>query len=412
MLTSNKCGALERQWLEGRQRGIGSSESPVIVLGQIYRTKPIDIYLGKVTPIGPKEDNPHFRRGHTYEPLALALFERQSGIRVYAPETDEDRYQNFQRWDPERPWIFSNFDGLCEDGWVAEVKSPMQRVADRITNEGIQDYHLVQCHHHNHIANVAPNLPHLGSRWRGQIKGTRLIIYEVEQVQLQVYDIPYDQAFIDDLLERCRCFWEDHVVPRRPPHSWEPQPKRIPKRGGRYELVEGQAWEDAAQELFFAKQLQGVSKRRYEIAKQVVVDAMLAAGKDRIMLPSGAKFLRGKQASRTLDKARLLADHPGVDLDAYMAPGEPYETFRSYGATDVVDAAETMESGIGALHEQLTTYAGRQIDADVAASEFDRLRNQAELYSRMLHGELDQLEAAMSQAYAACLQKIKGATNA
>jgi hypothetical protein len=400
---------LERQWLERRQCGIGSSDSPVIVLGGVYDTRSIDTYLSKVNPIGEREDNPHFRRGHFYEPLALALSEQQTGIKVYAPETDVERYINYQCWDPDRPWMFSDFDGVMEDGWIAEVKAPMQRVADRIASEGIEDYHLVQSHHHNHIANVAERIP-VGpgcftDRWRGKIKGTRLIVFEVEKVQIQVYEIPYDQAFIGDLLERCRCFWEDHVVPRKPPYQMVQPPKKVKKQGGKYTLVEGDAWDEAAHKLAFAKQMKAAAERRLEDAKQTIKEAMRAAEYERIMLPDGNKFQLGMQTRRSLDIARILVDYPGFLIDAYKVTGKPYEVFRHYGGAEVVDGAE---GDINSLREQLDAYADRDMDAELAASEYDRLRDQAEWYNQHLKDELQGLNDGMLNAYTACMRKLKG----
>lgn len=408
-----KSSVLERQWLDRRRGGVGSSESPVLYLGDVYGQTPLDVYLGKVNPPGKRQaDNPNFRRGHTYEPLALALFERQTGIRIYAPETDEDRYVRYQCGDPDRPWLFSDFDGLCADGWVAEVKAPRAFVASRISAEGVPDHNLVQCHHHNHVARAAAALPGLGDAWRGRVRGTRLIIYDCETVDLQVYEVPYDPAFSGEVVERARCFWEDHVVPRRPPAGPAPRPRRaIPQRGGAYELVSGPSWEDAARDLFFADQLRKGAQRRYDQARATIMDAMRALDKPRVMLRDRVKFLLLQQTRKSLNRGRLLADYPGLDLDRYMEDGEPFEAFRAYGGAELVDGAETVEGGIGSLHDALGAYAALALDPEDAVEEYDRLRGQAELYGRLLQGELAALEQGMRAAMSACEDKIRGGSD-
>ena len=43
------------------------------MLGKVYNSRPIDVYLNKKNPPVLHADNDDLRRGHTYEPLAAAL---------------------------------------------------------------------------------------------------------------------------------------------------------------------------------------------------------------------------------------------------------------------------------------------------------------------------------------------------
>lgn len=84
------------EWLKGRQHGVGSSDSPILALGEVFKHTPVDLYIDKKKSLTEDDllstdDNPHFRRGHTYEPLAAAIYAMQSGLKIYTPETDEER---------------------------------------------------------------------------------------------------------------------------------------------------------------------------------------------------------------------------------------------------------------------------------------------------------------------------------
>jgi len=416
---------LELEWLRGRQTGVGSSNSPVLVLGQVYGRTPLDVYLSKKTEVALSEESPDLRRGHTYEGLAAAMYEQRSGIKVYVPETDQERYVGYQRRDPDRDWLYADFDGICEDGWVLEVKSPRQRRCDRFRTEGAPEYYQVQCQHLAHIANVAHDLPGVGSKWRGKIKGTRLVIYEPENVDLIVIELPLDPEMVARIIDTAEDFWKNHVLADNPPLAPPPTPrKKRPKgKGGKYTDVEGEAWEEASAAFLVAKQLADAAKARVDRAKATIAEAMQSSGLERVMVPDGTKFQYVPQAGRrTFDKkaaqAALLkieadcpacqkrvAFEPGIDWARFDKVGAESMVFRSYGAaTD--DGEGGLDDRLLDLHGQLEAFAGRDLDPELAVDVFEDLRNQAELYERMLAVEIDQVRAGLQNASEAFAKKI------
>ena len=401
---------LEMEWLKRRQHGIGSSNSPVLVLGEVYGKTPLDVYLAKKTDPEIITGNPDLRRGHTYEPLAAAMFEQQSGIRVFTPQTDDERYGLYQVWDPERDWLYADFDGFCEDGWALEVKSPRQRRCDRFRTEGATDYYQVQCHHLAHIANVA-DLPFLPdpSRWRGKVKGTRILIYEPENVDLIVIEIPYDQEVVDSIIAICGAFWTDHVLTDTPPFTPAPPKvakKKVPKgKGGKYTPVDGGTWDDAGGAFFLAKQLENTAKRRRELAQNTLKEAMDESGLTHVITGSGLKFQYTEQdGRRTLDVKALKAANPHLDLEQYMKQGNTIKVFRAYGSIEQGEA-DSLGEGIIGIQEQLEAFAGRDLDTEAALEIFDQLRNEAELYDRLLEMEREGIRAALDAATVACAKK-------
>ena len=217
--------ALELDWLRRRQEGIGSSDSAVVYLGEVFKRDRVALYLDKVRALGPSDvleglANPAFVRGHRYEPEALALLATALGAPVHAPATAAERYGAYMLRDPGRPWLFADLDGLCADGWIAEAKAPTQRNADAYRRDGVPDHNLIQGQHLIHVVQAVADaglpLPGLGvmpAGWR--CPGVRFAVYEPDNVAVQVYEVPPDEQVIAALVERDRAFWFDHVEPRR-----------------------------------------------------------------------------------------------------------------------------------------------------------------------------------------------------
>lgn len=404
---------LELEWLHKRKTGIGSSDAPVLVLGEVYGKKPLNVYLSKKAEPEQRQPNPDLRRGHTYEPLAIALFEQRYGVKVHAPCTDEERYETYHLRDPERGWLYADLDGFCEDGWVMEVKSPRQRRCDQFRTTGATDYYQVQCHHLAHVANVAPLpfLPDPGA-WVGKIKGTRLIVYEPENVDLMVFAFPYDAEATGSLVTICQRFWEDHVLADVPPYT--PAPPRPAKKkaekgkGGKYVPVQGEAWEQVAGAWFMAKQLAASAESRLKKAKAAVQEMVVASGSTHVITEAGLKFQYDKQAGRrTLNTTALRAAYPQIDLEQFTDQGADFMVLRAYGASGEAEA-DSLSEGIESIQDELEAFAGRDLPVELAVDLFEELRNEAELYERLLTSEVRGIRNALDAAADACQKKVLG----
>jgi len=400
------------KWLQGRQRGVGSSDSPILALGEVFKKTPVDLYISKkrtitAEDVAAEEDNPHLRRGNTYEPLAAAMYEAQSGIKVYAPQTDQERYHDFQVDDPDSP-MFADFDGLCADGWVLEIKSPMQRVADSFRTSGIRDYYMIQSAHLAHCANVC-TLPFLGDEWKGKIKGTRVVIYECENVALQVVELPLDPDVSTILQDNARRFWREHVEKNVPPAAVafkQPETKKAGKTV--YKQMDGKGWKDAADTYKLAKERELAAKRAMDAAKAMIIDVMGEAGLDAVQV-GRHKFLNREQAGRKVfDKKALQADHPDMDLSKYEVRGKPYRSFRYFGPKDRAETGdEATDAGIMTVQKELQEFTTTDFDLEAGVEAFDELRARADLYAAMLEMELGEIRAAIEQAADAVAGKLQ-----
>lgn len=396
-------------WLSSRQTGVGSSDSPILALPskKVFNKTPVSLYIGKKEPIKPNTtDNPNFRRGHTYEPLAIEMAQFKLGQKIYSPQTDEERWNDFQVRDPGRAHLYADFDGLREDGWVVEVKSPMQRVADSIRENGLKDYYQVQGQHLVHVASVGA-LPYLGKLPDG-CPGVCFVIYECETVSVQVYEIPRNDEMIAAILSNADNFWLNYVEKDIPPTDMIQEWAEVPKSKAKYVEVSGEAWEEALKQYVIANEAEQSARRRLEAAKERIKNAIVDSKLEKIIV-NRHKFSYGKQSGRrTLNEDKLLADYPTIDLDKYKIRGEPFDVMRHYGPKDEVKMGdETLDGQLLTLVDEMKVFEKRSVDPEVAVDIFEELRDRAELYMRMLSMEIEGLSNGLEDARKAMIEKVK-----
>lgn len=403
-------------WLRARQAGVGSSDSPVLALGEVFKHTPVDLYISKKKTITAEEveaegDNPNFRRGHTYEPLAAAMFEMETGIKVYSPQNDEERYHTYKVKDPGSP-LFADFDGFCDDGWVLEIKSPMQRIADSFRTSGIRDYYMIQAQHLAHCANVC-SLPFLGSdseKWFGKVKGTRVVIYEVENVALQIIELPIDHDMIGIIRGNAIRFWNENVLPGVPPKAQAYDQPVIKKGKAKYEqLPESPAWKSAVATYKLAKERELAAARAMDAAKKMIQEVMDESNLDAVQVGFHKFAWRPMAGRKTFSKTLLQADYPDMDLSKYEVQGESYKQFNYYGPKDRVPTGDDQvdgESSLMTIQVELREFAKGEFTLEQGMEAFDELRSRADLYAAVLEMELGEIQDAITQAADAVTKKL------
>lgn len=390
------------EWLESRQHGVGSSDSPILALPpeKVFKKTALDIYISKKSPVKEDDsDNPNFRRGHVYEPLAIKLAEAKLGQKIYAPKNDDERWNLFQSWHPDIPYMFADFDGLREDGWVVEVKSPMQRVADSIRVHGLKDYYQIQGQHLVELASVC-ELPFLGKLPDG-CPGVCFVVYECEKIDVQLYEVPRNELMIEAILANAQNFWVNHVMKDTPPLDGDPcSPIVIPNTKAEYLPVDGAAWDEAVAQFAMAKEGEASAKGRMDVAKERIIKALGAAGLTKAITGRGWKFSNTTQAgSKRLNLKLLQADHPQLDLDKYKQPGKPSTVFRNYGPKDQAKwGDDTLDGQLLTLKDELERFSKQSVDPEIAIEVFDELRARSDLYTRMLALELEGIQNGLVAA--------------
>lgn len=92
------------QWLRERQKGIGGSDVPALILPpEKYRwERPVDIWRSKVEPVTEDRQSLAAEVGTFCEPLVARLFTRETGIAVHQD------HRHFQH--PAYPFMLANID--------------------------------------------------------------------------------------------------------------------------------------------------------------------------------------------------------------------------------------------------------------------------------------------------------------
>ncbi len=391
------------QWLEQRRSCIGSSDMPILWLGENYGKDASALWRNKMG-LEPDAEiaGDDIERGNTYEPVCLAKIAERWGGTVHAATDDADKWAQFYRRVPGRP-LHGNFDGIWIDpdgrAWVIEVKAPRQWRASRMRAEGPEEAWRVQVHHLTGIADLcgAPGVD------PGKIHGGIVAVYESDTTQVQRWEYPLTSAareWIAAMFATAERWWENHVVANVPPdrapaHIVPPTPVQKGKAADRYVPVEGEGWERASRAYELAVQRRKAAEADEDRAKGLLDQAMGIAGLDAVQV-GGLKFLLSETKGRvTLDEKLLRAEHPELDWPRYQKQGKGSRSFRAYGLAEGEDDADLR----AALRDWPTQAAALGGEAPAA---FEELRKRVQRHLDANRSEADELMQ--------CLMEAKGAT--
>jgi len=219
MTGTSTLGMTRADWLAARRTGIGGSDAAKIVLGpeQYKYADPGALYLDKIGE-GPEEEEPSLAARHgTYcEEFVAQLWEEATGLKV--------RRMNIMLRSPEHPFMIADIDrkvvgrreGL-ECKTMGEFAARM-KITDEETGEASWIDKFVEgdmettfsrvpqwyCQVQHYMAVTGWDMWHLGV-----LIGNRKFLH---------YDIPRDQAWIDEMIRQEEEFW-NHVERRE--NIWE-----------------------------------------------------------------------------------------------------------------------------------------------------------------------------------------------
>lgn len=203
------------EWLAERRTGIGSSDVPVLVLGEHYQKTPLDLWMDKrgLLPDDDLSDNLVIQTGHDLEPVAAMVYERETGRKLRVkPESIQH---------PQYPFMRSNIDREIEPvvempgPGIAELKAPMWATYWKWKAEGLSVAHVLQIQH---------QFACTGWQWG------ELVAYHPHQPLLRYQVVP-DPELIALIEQRCVEFWacvesgELPPEPELPPEIMKPRPE-------------------------------------------------------------------------------------------------------------------------------------------------------------------------------------------
>lgn len=299
-------------WHEARRTGIGGSDAAAVLGVSEFDEGPLDIYLQKIGAVPPKEDTPPMQRGRALEPIIAGIYTEQTGRKV--------RRQPMLRL-KDQPWVIANIDrqiirsGGEGETSILEIKAPGLQSFQRVRMYGLTDDYIIQVQHY---------LAVLG------YENADIILHNAERWQPLIFTVQRDDELIEQILEAEERFWKDHVLPKVPPEEGERSEVELPEYAGEIVSWDGTPYEDWLRDLYEARQLYDEGKELYDQAKDVVGNKMVELEVDVVEGAGHRVYYREQAGRRSLNKKRLQADYPEIDLEDYYDQGKPFRSFRPY----------------------------------------------------------------------------------
>lgn len=178
----------DEAWHAERRDGIGGSDAPMLA-GVSPFGGPLDVYLAKTEPRNGEKPDPDgvLLRGQVLEGAVRDWYSRVTGRKVHRRRLVRH---------PEHREMIGHIDGrVVGEPRILEVKTTTRRLSDVPADWTVQVQHYLAvtgaevCD----IAALGPSL------------------------QLDIYEMPRDEALIADLVEMEHIFWTQHVLARVPP---------------------------------------------------------------------------------------------------------------------------------------------------------------------------------------------------
>ncbi len=311
---------LHQGWLERRRKGVGASESPILVLGEHFQKTPVDLYMAKMGLSEDTIETKDMRRGTALETHALDEFRRDTGVDVRGTQTLEEKYgkdSEFAVRHPVHSFIYAHLDGIIGDGKteIVEVKCPRVGGFMKIKEEGLPEGYQIQGQHQ--MAVTGAQVCHF-------------VIFSAELWEYRHIPLERDEQMVELIVARAARFWLDHVLEEKAPEQ-KVRPEDIPnirKKGGvSRDVAESGAWKEAFGIYRNADMAHKAAKKEIDEAKGLVLGLMEATSNFSVHIGRD-KFSYAQVAGRkTFDKKALKLAHPDIDLSGFDKMGKPYKKF-------------------------------------------------------------------------------------
>lgn len=190
-------------WLEERRRGIGASETPVVLGLTGSRVK---LWLAKTAQLEPEESNEAMEWGLRLEDDIVDAYQARTGRRIAAT-------QQFHAH-PDHPRMTATLDGITGCRRVVEFKSvglygPGRDLGDDGDSESLPDSWVVQTNQQLAIA---------GALGIADPDEADVAVFG-PGLRLRVYPVRRSDPLIAMAAEAIEAFWRDHVESGIPPEE-------------------------------------------------------------------------------------------------------------------------------------------------------------------------------------------------
>jgi putative phage-type endonuclease len=301
---------MNKQWHEERKKGLGGSDSPVVLGVSPFKT-PRELWEEKRSDaLIEAPPNPAMQRGTALEPVIADLYHQATGRKLV--QLDKSLR------DSEQPWLRANVDRMIPsngigDG-VLEIKCPGLHMFGKIKREGVPEYYMVQLQHYLAVT---------GCQWGS------LAVFNAEQWELLFFDMDRDNDLINLIRVKDAEFWQLVQTGTPPAEIDQTQELGLPQVGGELVKTDSQQWAQAVERLRVAQGLKKEAEALEAEAKADIVGLMTAHEAD-VVEGAGARIYYREQAGRvSIDTTRLRKEMPEV-AEKYGKHRKPFRSFRAY----------------------------------------------------------------------------------
>ena len=298
-------------WLEGRRRGLGGTDTVVLMGAGSYDDEtPYFVWLKKVEGYD-IPDNPAMERGRALEPVVLARYIDDTGHKV----VETGLWQH-----AEHEMVLASPDALVvdEDGEPiggVECKTTLERTARKWDGECPARFEW-QSRHYMAVLDVP---------WWD------VVALVVDTWEVYHWRIERDMDKERALLAACSGFWRTYIEPGIPPEPDNPTGAEVIQRY----LVPSEGALDLDSHTPEGAVLAALLEERRDLAatakqakdRQAEIDKelkALAAEHEEVMLDGQTAYTWRAASRSTLDAKRLRAEHP--EIAAEFARSTTYRT--------------------------------------------------------------------------------------
>lgn len=300
------------QWLIERRKGIGGSDSPVILLGNVFGKKPIDIAIEKLgAPMVDEETGP-IKRGRYMEPHVAEMWAEKTGKKI--------RKSKEMAWHPQHKFIFANMDydviGDPRGLGFMDVKCPGFMNYRKIKQYGLPHYMIVQGQHYLSFPEY---------QWGS------FAIFSTEYWEMITVDIDPDLDLQNRIIEVDREFWASIVLSGKLPEE-SVEPFELPDEEGEVTTMNTPEFIEALVELKEASEIYDdageLKKAAQEDMKTLMGDNGVVEGGDEEVY--ARVYHKHQKGSLTFQKARFVVKHPDIKIDKFYKRGKGSRPFKVY----------------------------------------------------------------------------------
>lgn len=182
------------EWLEMRKNYIGASDAPVVMNMSPWKKK-IDLWREKVVLPSHQKTTGPMLYGKETESIALEKFNIEMGL-----DGEFFQFEPTLRFHPAIPYMMASLDGFCEQLHEAvEIKCPGKKDHELASKGEIPKKYIPQLQHQIEVCGLA-----------------YIWYYSYSSESQYRINVPRDQKFIDEMLEKEAEFWDCVVNFREP----------------------------------------------------------------------------------------------------------------------------------------------------------------------------------------------------